>query len=519
MPDPETSAAANTATESVAQDGTNLLEDILKNDPSLKEDIENLGKTLNPNSDVSKTQTLVEALVQSVLEGKLVDGGFFKRVDSAISRIDDLLSKQVNAVIHHPDFRALEGAWRGLEYVIKSKPPGQHLKVSVLNISKDELGKTLEKFSAEAGQVAWDQSPIYKQIHEQRFDTPGGEPFGCMIGDFQFDKSAPDISMLKRLSTICGASHMPFISAASPKLLGLDSWQELPNPAELAAKMATPEYAGWNSLRQLEDARYLSLTLPRYLSRLPYSTANNPVDGFKFEEDLKPTPNAEWAENESPHDNYCWANAAYPMAVNIMNAFHDTGFTVAIRGLEGGGKVEDLPIDTFPTDDGGIDAKCPTEVAISQRRESELGKLGFMPLSHWAGSDFAAFVGAQTVQKPVKYSTPEATENAELSARLPYVFMVSRFSHYLKKMIYDWVGSNREEDELNKELNAWIKNYTSAKDSAPRIKKEKPLAEAQIDVVPVEGQPGYYQAAAYLRPHIQLEGVDVDLGVVSKLPS
>lgn len=475
-----------------------------------------LGPILDREKD--ETKTLVDDLVTRVLEGKLVKGDLFKRINLAIGWLDKRLSDQVNAIIHHPEFRALEGAWRGLEYLVARKPSGQHLQVWVRNISKKELGAVLEKYSAESGQMAWDQSPIFKPIFENRFDMPGGNPFGCLVGDYQFDKSAPDISLLKRMSTICGAAHVPFISAASPNLLSVKSWRELPDIAELEAKMSTPDYAAWNSLRQMDDARYLALTLPRMLARLPYGEGKATVDAFSFEEDLRPVPGADWSTAETKHDNYVWANSAYAMAANIANAFHDTGFCVSIRGVESGGKVEGLPIDTFPTDDGGVDAKCPTEVAIAQRKEAELGRLGFMPLSHWQNTDFAAFVGAQTVQKPQQYETPDATANAELSARLPYVFMVSRFAHYLKKMIYEWVGSNRERAQLEKELNDWIMNYASDPSGAEDVKKLKPLAEARIEVEEIAGKPGYYHAKAFLRPHIQLEGVNVDLGVVSKVP-
>ncbi len=461
---------------------------------------------------------LVDNLVKNVLGGNLVKGGLVKRIQMAIAALDKRLSDQVNAVIHHPDFRKLEGAWRGLDHLVKNKPPGQHLKINVINMSKKELADMLEKYSAESGQTAWDQSPLFKNIFEQRFDMPGGNPFGAMVGDYQFDNSAPDINLLKRLSQICSAAHAPFLTAAAPKLLGLKSWSELPNPAELEAKMSTPDFAAWNSLRQMDDARYLSLTLPRTLARLPYGEGKNPVDGFNFEEDLRPVKGAEWAVNETKNDNYIWANAAYAMAANIANTFNDTGFCVAIRGVEGGGKVENLPIDTFPTDDGGVDAKCPTEVAISQRREAELGRLGFMPLSHWQNTDFAAFVGAQTVKKPTQYQNPKATENEELSARLPYVFLLSRFSHYIKKMIYEWVGTNMDREGLQVAMNEWIMQYTCARASGEEAKKEKPLADARIDIEEIPGKPGYFHAKAYLEPHIQLEGVTVDLGVVSKVP-
>jgi type VI secretion system protein ImpC len=468
--------------------------------------------------ETDETKKLVDAFVNTLWQGKVVKGDVVKRISQAIAWLDKRLSDQVNAIIHHPEFRALEGAWRGLKYLVDRKPPGQHLQVRVMNISKKELGAVLDKFSAEGGQTGWTQSPVFRQIFRDRFDTPGANPFGCIIGDYQFDKSAPDIKLLERMSQVCGAAHAPFISAAAPGLVGVKNWREMPDIAELDARMATPDYAAWNSLRQSEDSRYLSLTLPRFLARMPYGAGKNEVDGFAFEEDLRPVPGAEWSANETKHDNYIWSNAAYAMAANIAQTFHETCFCTAIRGVEAGGKVEGLPIDTFPTDDGGMDMKCPTEIAISQSKEAELGNLGFMPLSHWQNTDFAAFVGAQTVQKPQQYDNPRATENAELSARLPYVFMVSRFSQYLKKMLYEWVGTNRPREQLEAELNDWIKLYATAASSAEDEKRRKPLEDAQIKVEEVEGKPGYFHATAYLKPHIQLEGVNVDLGVVSKLP-
>jgi len=516
MAEPQNAMGAATTPTTKPTDGGKLTEDLIKGiNGEVDTTVEDLSKMFDRRDAEGRGEIrkMIDALLAPVLDGKRIKAGLFKRIDMTIAEIDARLAKQVNAIIHQPEFKALEGAWRGLEYLVKCKPPGQHVQVRVLNISKKKLGDTLEKFSSESGQVGWDQSPIFKQAYRDRFDMPGGEPFGCMVGDYQFDKSATDINLLKRLSQVCGAAHMPFLSAASPNLLGLKSWRDLPDVAEIGAKMSTPDYAAWNSLRQSEDSRYLGLTLPRFLARLPYGPGKNPVESFEFTEDLRPT-----SEGESKHDNYVWANAAYAMAANIADAFHTTAFCVAIRGVEGGGKVEGLPIDTFPTDDGGVDAQCPTEYAISQRREAELGRLGFLPLSHWQNTDYAAFVGAQTVQKPQKYSTPEATANAELSARLPYVFMVSRFAHYLKKMVYDWVGTTKDKDALTTELNDWIGLYTSDPKSDEQTKAEKPLAEARIEVEEIEGKPGYFHAKAYLRPHIQLEGLDVDLGLVQKMP-
>lgn len=553
MPEQQISAQGSAAASLLTGDAGTELQRLIG------ETSKQLGPIIDQEQD--KTQKMVDDLVSVVLKGKLIKGDLYKRISQAIAWLDKRLTDQVNVIIHHPEFQAMESAWTGLKYLVDRKPPGQQVQVRVLNISKKDLSDMMARYSADSGPTGWTQSPLFKQVFNLRFDMPGGNPFGCLVGDYQFDKSPPDIGLLGKLSAICGAAHSPFISAAAPGLVGLKSWREMPNIAELEAKMSTPEYAAWNSLRESPDSRFLSLTLPRFMGRLPYGKDKNPVNGFNFEEDLRPADLGKWsakteclagqfAEHEgkvwralrnntnvapgsspetweeqteklplmSRHDNYCWANAAYPMAANIMNTFFDTGFCTAIRGIEGGGKVEGLPIDTFPTDDGGVDAKCPTEVAISQSKEAELSNLGFMPLSHWQNTDYAAFVGGQTVQKPAEYSTALATDNAKLSARLPYVFLLSRFSHYLKKMIYEWVGTNKERAQLEQELNEWIMLYASAPNSAEDIKQEKPLADARIEVKELEGQPGQYEAFAYLRPHIQLESVTVNLGVVSKVP-
>ncbi len=508
--------SAPEATADASQETQRLIEN-LGNDR--QQAVETLSRLFELEDQQKKRmEQTVDDYVRNLLTGQTIKGDLVKQLKFAVARIDKQLSDYVNAIIHHPDFRALEGAWRGLKYLVDRKPPGQHLQIRFMNISKKELGDVLEKYSAESGQTGWTQSRIFKQIFSERFDMPGGNPFGCMVGDYQFTKTQPDVQLLQRMAAICSAAHCPFISAANPSLLSLKSWRDMPDIAELDAKMSTPDYAAWNSLRQSEDSRYLALTLPRMLARLPYGQGKIEVDGFAFEEDLRPVKGAEWSANESKHDNYIWANAGYAMAANIAKAFHETGWCTAIRGVEGGGKVEGLPIDTFPTDDGGIDSKCPTEVAISQSKEAELSNLGFMPLSHWQNTDFAAFVGGQTVQKPQQYDNPRATENAELSARLPYVFMVSRFSHYLKKMLYDWVGTNLPREQLERELNAFVKLYATSANSAEDEKRRKPLEDARIEVEEVEGKPGYFHAKAYLKPHIQLEGVNVDLGVVSRLP-
>jgi type VI secretion system protein ImpC len=305
--------------------------------------------------------------------------------------------------------------------------------------------------------------------------------------------------------------HAPFISAVAPGAMQFDSWGELSNPRDLTKIFGTPEYAAWRSLRESDDARYLGLTMPRFLGRTPYGAKTDPVEEFDFEEDT------EGADSSK----YAWCNSAYAMATNINKSFKLYGWCSRIRGIESGGAVEGLPTHSFPTDDGGVDMKCPTEIAISDRREAELAKNGFMPLIHKKNSDFAAFIGAQSLQKPQEYEDPDATANANLAARLPYLFATCRFAHYLKCIVRDKIGSFKEKDDMQVWLNKWIKQYVDGdpKNSSESIKARKPLAAAEVVVEEDESNPGYYRSRFYLRPHYQLEGLTVSLRLVSKLPS
>ena len=313
------------------------------------------------------------------------------------------------------------------------------------------------------------------------------------------------------MAQIAASAHTPFISAADPKLMNMDSWQELSDPRDLTKIFQTPEYAAWRSLRESEDSRYIGLAMPRFLARLPYGATTNPVEEFAFEEDVE----------DANHKKYTWANSAYAMGVNINQAFKEYGWCSQIRGVESGGAVEGLPTHTFPTDDGGVDMKCPTEIAISDRREAELAKNGFMPLIHKKNSDFAAFIGAQSLQAPAEYDDPDATANANLAARLPYLFATCRFAHYLKCIVRDKVGSFKEREDMEKWLNQWINNYVepSPATASEDDKARKPLAAAHVVVEEVEGNPGYYSSKFFLRPHYQLEGLTVSLRLVSRLPS
>ena len=469
-----------------------------------------LKKEFKPKTD--RTQESIEAAVKTLaamaLESTaLISDDALNSIDALISAIDKKLSDQVNLILHHADFQQLEGAWRGLHYLVNNTETDEQLKIRVFNVSKKELGKTLKKFKG----TAWDQSPIFKQVYEEQYGTFGGEPYGCLVGDYYFDQTPPDMELLGEMAQVAAASHAPFITGANPTLMQMDSWQELANPRDLSKIFSTPEYAAWRSLRESEDARYLGLAMPRFLSRLPYGAKTNPVEEFEFEE----------VTEGGKHDKYSWANAAYAMATNINRSFKLYGWCSSIRGIESGGAVMNLPTHTFPTDDGGVDMKCPTEIAISDRREAELAKNGFMPLVHKKNSDFAAFIGAQSLQKPAEYDDPDATANANLAARLPYLFASCRFAHFLKCIVRDKIGSFKERSDMETWLNNWVGQYvlSNPATATDADKARKPLAGAEVVVEEIEGNPGYYQSKFFLRPHYQLEGLTVSLRLVSKLPS
>ena len=469
-----------------------------------------LKKEFKPKTDRAReaVEKAVETLAAQVLrDTDVVSSDVIKTIESLISEIDRTLSTQVNKILHNDEFQKLEGAWRGLHYLVTNTETDEMLKIRVMNISKKDLGKTLKRFKG----TAWDQSPIFKKVYENEYGVFGGEPFGCLVGDYHFNQTPPDVELLGEIAKVSAAAHAPFIAGADPNLMGMDSWQELQNPRDLTKIFQTAEYAPWRSLRDSDDARYIGLAMPRFLSRLPYGAKTDPVDEFDFEEETA----------GGDHSAYCWSNSAYAMARNINMAFKMYGWCSRIRGVESGGAVEDLPCHTFPTDDGGVDMKCPTEIAITDRREAELAKSGFMPLLHKKNTDFAAFIGAQSLQKPAEYDDPDATSNANLSARLPYLFATCRFAHYLKSMVRDKIGSFKEREDMEMWLNNWIMNYVDGDPahSSETTKAEKPLAAAEVVVKEDPENPGYYTSNFYLRPHYQLEGLTVSLRLVSKLPS
>lgn len=469
-----------------------------------------LKKEFKPRSDEARSaveEAVLTLAQQALSQTQLIGKDVSASIESMIAAIDAKLTEQINRIIHHPDYQKLESAWRGLHYMVTNTETDEHLKIRVMDISKQELAKTLKKFKG----TAWDQSPIFKRVYEQEYGQFGGEPFGAIVGDYHFDQTPPDVELLAEMAKIAAAAHAPFITGASPSLMQMESWQELANPRDLTKIFLTPEYAAWRSLRDSDDSKYLGLCMPRFLARAPYGAKTNPVEEFDFEED---TAGAD-------HSRYSWANAAYAMATNINRSYKLYGWGSRIRGIESGGAVENLPLHTFPSDDGGVDQKCPTEIAISDRREAELSKAGLLSLIHRKNSDFAAFIGAQSLHKPAEYDDPDATANANLAARLPYLFACNRFAHYLKCIVRDKIGSFKERTDMERWLNKWIMNYVDGDpaNSSEETKARKPLAAAEVVVEEVEGNPGYYSSKFFLRPHYQLEGLTVSLRLVSKLPS
>lgn len=465
-------------------------------------------RDFKPKSDESrdKIQSAVATLAQQALmDATRISDDVFSTVDAMVAEIDRKLSQQMNAILHHPEFQELESAWRGLDYLVSGSETGQDLKIRVMNISRTELSNMFKQYRG----TAWDQSPLFKKVYEQEFGQLGGEPYGAFVCDMQFDHSSKDLTIMKGLARLGAAAHAPVIAAADSGILNMDDWTEINDPRDLANRFNTTEHQAWNSFRQSDDSKYLVLTMPRVLGRQTYSVRDNPIEEFEFEE----VTNGE-------HDKHLWINSAYSLGVRINAAFREYGWCTRIRGVESGGTVTDLPMATFATDEGGIDQKCPTEVAIPDRREAELSDLGLMPLIHRKGTTDATFIGAQTVHKPAKYDNPDATANARLAARLPYIFASCRFAHYLKCMVRDWVGGTREGPQLEADLSDWVHQYVTADpDSASEETKARlPLKRADVKVEPDPENPGYYRSRFLFVPHHQLEGIDVSVSMVSQLP-
>ncbi|HXA56251.1 MAG TPA: type VI secretion system contractile sheath large subunit [Candidatus Acidoferrum sp.] len=450
-------------------------------------------------------KNLVKEFVAQILDGSMtVAKDAEMMINARIAQIDHLLSLQLNEIMHHPSFQKLEGSWRGVKHLMDHSETGTGLKIRMFNASKKELLRDIEKAPE------FDQSALFKKIYEEEYGVFGGAPFGALVGDYEFGKHPEDMALLEGVSHIAAQAHAPFLSAAAPDLLNLESFTSLDAPRDLAKIFDSTEYAKWKSFRQGEDSRYVALCLPRTLSRVPYGKDTKPIEEFAYEEHVDGTD----------HSKYLWMNAAYSLATRMTNSFSQYGMCVAMRGVEGGGLVEGLPVHNFYTDEGDLALKCPTEVPITDRREKELADLGFVPLVHCKGTDYAAFFSAQSCQKPKVYDSDSANSNARLSAQLPYIMAVSRFAHYLKAMMRDKIGSFMSRDEAESFLNRWILKYVTPDDTAsPTVKAQKPLREARIDVSEVPGKPGVYRAVAFLRPHFQLDELTVSLRLVAELPA
>lgn len=466
-----------------------------------------LQREFKPRSDQAKerVELAVRTLAEQALAGtNLVGHDVLTQIEGMIAAIDRKLTEQVNQIIHHPEFQEIESAWRGLQYTVMNTETDKDLKIRVMNVGKDELRKMFSNYRG----AAWDQSPLFKRVYEAEFGQLGGQPFGALVGDYYFGPGSNDVEVLDGMSKVCASAHVPFISGTAPSLLGMDSWQELTKPRDLGKIFDTVEYMKWNALRQKDDSRYIALTMPRVLARQPYGAQSSPVEEFAFEEDTA-----------GDHHKYSWMNAAHAMAVRINSAFKEYGWCTRIRGVQSGGTIENLPAAFFPTDEGETAVKCPTEVAISDRREGELSAAGLIALIHRKNTDQATFLGAQTLHLPKEYTDKGATANARLSARLPYIFTACRFSHYLKCMVRDWVGGTPSAEQLRNRLTSWVSTYvdTMPDMSSEEQKARKPLKAAAVDLSEDEENPGYYRASFQFTPHFQMEGMDVSLSMVSAL--
>jgi type VI secretion system protein ImpC len=474
-------------------------------DVSLLDRIIEDGRMAREDSQKSRAKDLISEFVGQIMEGTMtVSKDTEAMINARISQIDKLISDQLNEVMHHQDFQKLEGSWRGLQYLVSQSETGESLKIRVMNASKKDLLKDMEKASE------FDQSTLFKKIYEEEFGMFGGASYGTLIGDYEFGNNPQDLSLLEKVSQVAAAAHAPFIAAAAPSMFNWENYSELGDPRDLAKIFSSVEYAKWKSFRESEDSRFVNLALPHVLMRLPYGQENVPVETFNFEEEVDGTDSSK----------YLWGNAAYALGSRLTDAFAKYNWCGAIRGVEGGGLVEGLPVHTFKTDEGDVALKCPTEIAITDRREKELADLGFIPLVHCKGTDYAAFFSTQTNNKAKVYDSDAANANARLSSQLQYILATSRFAHYLKSMMRDKVGSFMSRQQAENFLNRWISNYVLLDDNAGQdAKASHPLREARIDVTEIPGKPGAYRAVAFLKPHYQLDELSVSLRLVADLPA
>src|SRR5271154_5924397 len=472
---------------------------------SLLDQIVSQGRFNRDAATLERGRDMVKEFVNQVLQGHMtLTRDAEATIQARIAQIDRLISLQLNEVLHYPAFQKLEGTWRGIKYLVDQSETNDMLKIKVLNTSKRDLLKDLQRAPE------FDQSALFKKVYEEEYGVFGGAPFAALVGDYEFGRGPEDIELLEKVAQVASAAHAPFLSAAGPDMLNMESFTQLDAPRDMAKIFDSSEFAKWKSFRQSEDSRYVGLTLPHVLMRLPYGKNGVQVDGFNYEE----------AVDGSDHSKYLWGNAAFALGARLTQAFATYGWCAAIRGVEGGGLVEGLPTHTFTTDAGDVALKCPTESPVTDRREKELADLGFIPVVHCKGTDYAAFFSVQSCQKQKMYDKEEANANARLSTQLPYILAISRFAHYMKAMMRDKVGSFMSRKECQDFLTNWILLYTVGNDNvAASVKGSKPLRDAKVEVVEIPGKPGCYRAVAFLKPHFQLDELSVSLRLVADLPA
>ncbi len=438
---------------------------------------------------VAKSSQPVERLDKSLL-------------DFHIGQLDRQIGRQLDAVMHSPEFQALEGRWRGLKMLVSKTDFRRNARIEVLDVSKEALQRDFE----DTPELI--QSGLYRLTYVEEYDTPGGQPVSAMISDFEFDNSPMDTALLRNISKVAAAAHMPFIGSVGPKFFGKKTMEEVAAIQDIGNYFDRAEYTKWKSFRDTDDARYVGLTMPRVLGRLPYGKDTVPVRGFNYEEAVK----------GPDHSKYCWVNASFAFAANMARSFVNNGWCVQIRGPQAGGKVEDLPVHLYDLGTG-VQPKIPTEVLIPETREFEFANLGFIPLSFYKNHDFACFFSANSTQKPALYETKEATANSRINARLPYIFLLSRIAHYLKMIQRENIGTTKDRRLLELELNNWIKGLvTEMKDPGDELQASHPLREAKVTVEDIEDNPGFFRIKLFIIPHFQVEGMDIGLSLVSQMP-
>jgi type VI secretion system protein ImpC len=478
-------------------------------EPEAQSFLDLLSQTFKPRTQEALAQVgaAVTTLVEQVAGGhEAPRDDAIQVINSVIARLDGQLATQIDLILHHPDFQRLEGAWRGLLYLVRNTETSESLKIAFMSLSKTELRKVIVRYQS----IAWDQNPLFKILYEEVYGQLGGQPYGCLIGDYEFTHEPADIEILRGIAQIAAAAHAPFLSGASPRVMDMKSWQEISMPRDTSQLFASPSYSLWRSFRETEESRYIALTLPRFLARVPYGQATDPVEEFSYEEQIQGT---------DPR-SYVWANAAYAFGTNIARAFTLYGWCARVRGIESGGLVEGLPVHLFLSDDG-TPALATTEVAISDRREAELSKLGFTPLVWRRNTDSGVFISAHTLHQPAVYDDPELTAADQLAARLPYILTSCRFVHYIKCIMRDSVGSFMDREQMERWLNDWIAQYVEhdPANSNEEGRSRRPLADAQVVLEPIADNSASYMGKLYIRPHYQLEGLTTSLRILFRMPS